>query len=69
MGTERLVAHRIRCLTCGDVIESLGAKDKIECSCPDDSNTRIFIAGGLSKPVLGYGYKSEYEDISEWEEI
>lgn len=69
MSTERLVAHRIKCLLCGDILESRGGKERIECSCPDDSGTRVFIAGGVSRPVLGYGYKSEYEDISEWEEI
>lgn len=67
MDKKRLVLHKIVCLTCGDVLVSFGANERQECSCPEDSNTRVFISGGLLKPVVGYGYKSEFEDRSEWE--
>lgn len=68
MATGRMIAHRVRCLICGDTLETWGSKERIECSCDEDSGTRIFIAGGTLRPVLGYGYKSEYEDISVIEE-
>lgn len=39
----------------------------MDCSCSDESNSRVFVAGGPEKPVLGYGYLAEFEDLSEWE--
>jgi len=67
MSTERQITHKVKCLTCGDTVQSFSSGDRMDCSCSDESNSRVFVAGGPEKPVLGYGYLAEFEDLSEWE--
>ena len=63
-----LVRSAVRCLVCGVVIESKHRRDYVKCECPSDSDTSVTIDGGLLYQKIGYGIRSEFEDISEWEE-
>jgi hypothetical protein len=64
----KLVRNALKCLTCGKVIESVHRHDFVRCVCPDDSDTGIFVDGGLLYQRVGYGIKAEFEDLSEYEE-
>ena len=64
----RLVRNALRCLTCNVEIESKHRHDLVRCNCPSDSDTAIFVDGGLFYQRIGYGIRAEFEDICEWEE-
>lgn len=68
MTSKKLIKNCFRCFTCGAVIESKSRHDLVSCNCPEDSDTRIFVDGGLLYSRFGYGIKAEYEDLSEWED-
>lgn len=68
MATEKLIKNSFKCCVCETVIESKHRHDFVSCECPEDSDTRIFVDGGLLYQRFGYGIKAEYEDLCEWEE-
>lgn len=59
----RLVRNAIKCLKCGDIIESTYRHDFVMCSCG-----ACFVDGGHDYMRIG-GNKEDWEDMSEWEII
>ena len=57
-----LIHNRIKCLKCGDVIESTYRHDFVQCSCG-----ACFVDGGHDYMRVG-GDPENFEDMSEWEE-
>jgi len=64
----KLVRNALKCLTCNTVVESVHRHNLVKCACPTDSDTFIFVDGGLLYQRYGYGMKAEFEDLSEYEE-
>lgn len=60
---RRLVRNAIKCLKCGDIIESTYRHDFVMCSCG-----ACFVDGGHDYMRIG-GNKEDWEDMSEWEII
>ena len=58
---KRLIKNRIKCLKCGDIIESKSVHDWVQCTCG-----ACFIDGGHDYMRIG-GNKEDWEDLSEWE--
>ena len=58
---KRLIRNRIKCLKCGDIIESKSVHDWVQCTCG-----ACFIDGGHDYMRIG-GNKEDWEDLSEWE--
>lgn len=58
---KKLVRNAIKCLKCGDVIESKYRHDFVQCSCG-----ACFVDGGLDYIRIGGNY-DDWEDLSEWE--
>lgn len=56
-----LIRNRIKCLKCGDIIESKYTHDFVQCSCG-----ACFVDGGHDYMRIG-GKKEDWEDLSEWE--
>ena len=66
MANRRIVRNAMKCLKCGDIIESKYRHDFVECSCG-----AIFVDGGHD--YLRRGFKQgltpdDYEDLTEVEE-
>ena len=62
---KRIKRNAIRCIWCGDVIESEYRHDFRWCSCQS-----VFVDGG--KDYLRRGFRDstgDYEDLSEYEEV
>ena len=59
---------KVKCLTCGAVIQSTYRHDFVRCSCPMDSDTSIFIDGGSAYTRMGYGSLAKYEWIKDDEQ-
>jgi DNA-directed RNA polymerase subunit RPC12/RpoP len=57
---ERLIRNRIKCLNCGDIIESTHRNHSVNCSCK-----RLIVDGGLDYARV-VGNLEEYEDLSIW---
>lgn len=60
----RIISNKIRCKSCGDIIESRSVHDFVQCSCG-----RVFVDGGHE--YLRRGFKEsmdDYEELSETEE-
>jgi hypothetical protein len=64
----KLVRNALKCLTCGTTIESLHRHDYVKCDCPYESDTGVYVDGGLLYQRVGYGIKAEFEDLSEYED-
>lgn len=61
----KLKRNAIRCLTCGDVIESRRTHDFVRCSCG-----RVYVDGGLAYARRGFPEHPGtgwYEELSEYE--
>ena len=58
---QRIIRNRIRCNTCGDIIESSSVHEIVSCSCG-----RVYVDGGLD--YLRRGYKDGPEDFTEMAE-
>ena len=58
---KRLIRNRIKCLKCGDIIESTYRHDWVQCSCG-----ACFVDGGHDYMRVG-GNREDWEDLSEWE--
>ena len=57
---KRLIHNRIKCLKCGDIIESMHRHDFVQCSCG-----ACFVDGGHDYMRIG-GNDGDWEDLSEW---
>ena len=58
---KRLIRNRIKCLKCGDIIESKSVHDWVQCTCG-----ACYVDGGHDYMRIG-GNKEDWEDLSEWE--
>ena len=58
---KRLIRNRIKCLKCGDIIESTYRHDWVQCTCG-----ACYVDGGHDYMRIG-GNKEDWEDLSEWE--
>lgn len=56
---------KIKCLTCGQTIQSKSRHDWVACGCKPDSGTRVFIDGGAAYTRIGAEKSSSYEDVVE----
>ena len=61
--SKRLKKNAIKCLKCGDVIESTYRHDWVQCSCG-----ACFVDGGRDYMRVGGNYE-DWEDMSEWEDV
>lgn len=59
---RRIKRNAVRCLKCGDVIESKYRHDFVSCSCG-----QTFVDGGLDYCRVG-GNPGEIEFLTEWED-
>lgn len=59
--TKKLIRNRIKCLKCGDIIESKSRHDWVQCTCG-----ACYVDGGHDYMRIG-GNKEDWEDLSEWE--
>lgn len=58
---QKIIRNRIRCNSCGDIIESRSVHELISCSCG-----RVYVDGGLD--YLRRGYKDGPDDYTEMAE-
>lgn len=58
---KKLIHNRIKCLKCGDIIESTHRHDFVQCSCG-----ACFVDGGHDYMRVG-GDINDWENLSEWE--
>lgn len=58
---KKLIRNRIKCLKCGDIIESKSVHDWVQCTCG-----ACYVDGGHDYMRIG-GNKEDWEDLSEWE--
>lgn len=58
---KKLIHNRIKCLKCGDIIESAHRHDWVQCSCG-----ACFVDGGHDYMRVGGNFE-DWEDMSEWE--
>ncbi len=58
---KKLIHNRIKCLKCGDIIESTHRHDWVQCSCG-----ACFVDGGHDYMRVGGNFE-DWEDMSEWE--
>lgn len=58
---KKLIRNRIKCLKCGDIIESTYRHDWVQCSCG-----ACFVDGGHDYSRIG-GNLEDIEILSEWE--
>lgn len=66
---KKIVRNALRCLTCDIVIESKHRHDFVYCNCEPDSETRIFVDGGLDYVRYGYGKNALLEILTEYEYV
>ena len=64
MGYITIIKNAVRCLTCGDTIESKHRHDFVTCSCG-----RISVDGGHDYLKRSFVPGCKYEDVGEYEEI
>ena len=60
--------NRVRCLTCDTIIESKHRHDWVKCACDYDSDTMIYIDGGLAYRRMGAGNNAEWGKVGDDEE-
>ena len=60
---KRLKKNAIKCLKCGDIIESTYRHDWVQCSCG-----ACFVDGGHDYMRIG-GNHEDWENMNEWEEV
>ena len=63
MKKMKLTKNAIKCLKCGDIIESTHRHDWVQCSCG-----ACYVDGGHDYMRIG-GNREDWEDMSEWEEV
>ena len=60
---KKLKKNAIKCLKCGDIIESTHRHDWVQCSCG-----ACFVDGGHDYMRIGFESEDCWEDMSEWED-
>lgn len=60
---KKLKVNKIKCLNCGDIIESKSRHDFVKCSCGS-----CFVDGGLYYSRMGFIDLADIQDMREWEE-
>ena len=68
MSSRRLKRNAVHCAHCNTTIESKHVHDFVTCSCPPDSQTRVFVDGGLDYRRLGFGDNAMFKDLVEYKE-
>lgn len=64
MDKKKLIRNRIKCVHCGDVIESKHTHDFKWCKCES-----VFVDGGLSYARRGFtNSREDYIELSEYED-
>lgn len=64
---KKLKVNKIKCLSCGDIIESKSAHDYKECKCG-----KVAVDGGLeyaSRNFPKWPPEDWFEDLSEYDEV
>ena len=61
---EKIVRNAVKCLKCGDIIESKHRHDFVFCSCE-----RIFVDGGKDYFRRGFDSVENFTDLSETIEV
>lgn len=61
---KRLIRNKIKCLLCGDIIESTHRHDFKYCSCGS-----CLVDGGLEYIRYGGDHMENIECLHEWEEV
>lgn len=62
----RLTRNAAHCLTCDTIIESTHRHNWVACKCADNSDTEIYVDGGLSYSRRGAGVNAIYTDLCEY---
>ena len=58
---SRIISNKIRCKSCGHIIESTSVHDFVQCSCG-----KVFVDGGHQYLRRGYtNSPDDYEELSE----
>jgi hypothetical protein len=65
MGDATRVAQKVKCLTCGAIIQSQHRHDFVMCNCGRGSNTFIYVDGGTDYLRLGACENARYEMIND----
>ena len=62
--TMKIISNKIRCIHCGDIIESKTVHDFKWCSCE-----RVAVDGGKDYLRRCYKEQGDYEELSEYEAV
>jgi hypothetical protein len=65
MGDATRVAQKVKCLTCGAVIQSQHRHNFVMCDCGRGSNTFIYVDGGADYFRMGACENARYEMIND----
>jgi len=65
---QRLIRNAAKCHTCNTIIQSKHRHDWVACKCADNSDTEIYVDGGLSYSRRGAGPNAIYTDLCEYED-
>jgi len=63
---SRLIRNAAHCHTCDTIIESKSRHSWVACKCADNSNTGIYVDGGLAYSRRGAGVNAIYTDLCEY---
>lgn len=61
---KKIIKNALKCLKCGDVIESKDRHDYVTCSCGN-----VSVDGGLDYLRRSFIEADSWEDLSEYEDI
>lgn len=61
---KKIIRNALKCLKCGDVIESKDRHDYVTCSCGN-----VSVDGGLDYLRRSFIEADSWEDLSEYEDI
>jgi len=61
---KKIIKNALKCLKCGDVIESKNRHDYVTCSCGN-----VSVDGGLDYLRRSFIEADSWEDLSEYEDI
>ncbi len=65
---QRLTRNAVECHTCNTIIESKHRHDWVRCKCLQESETSIYVDGGLAYTRRGAGANADYTDLSTYED-
>lgn len=61
---KKIIKNALKCLKCGDIIESKNRHDYVTCSCGN-----VSVDGGLDYLRRSFIEADSWEDLSEYEDI